>query len=126
MSKATIVKKVTEVHVENSIILSVEAGNINKNVDNPVIAFTTDATIDGKNVKAIVKGAMAITLYHYFFKDGRSRCKVHEGYENAFDVYKSVFISFIGEHKENRKNEVVVENINNVKFNYEYTVAECN
>jgi hypothetical protein len=124
MSKATIIKTVTKVKVENAKILSVEKGNIFCKASCPVIAFTVDATANGKNIKAIVKGAMAETLYHGFLKEGKSVSKFVEQDGDLFDIYKNVTISFTGDFKEERTKEFVVEDIHDIKFNYEYAIAE--
>lgn len=108
-----------KVNVERCPIISVEKGSILSKPTSPVIAFSVDS--NGAHVKAIVKGDLARTLWDNFLKEGKTQA-TRRATNNGGYIDKSPVISFIGELRDFRPEGVVLDNISDVKFDFNYTV----
>lgn len=99
-----------EVKIKGGHISGFEIGNSNKNVIRPVCAVNVDILDFDKRVKLLFKGPDAVKVYKYF--NGRNQVMNHGLMEKKVEQ-----ISCSGTLREIRKNEVVVENIKDLKIN---------
>ena len=107
------------VKIQNGTVISVEKGSIFSKPSDPVIAFTVHT--HGTPVKAIVKGALAKTLWQNFLAEGGTKETTIATYSGT--ITKQPTISFTGNIKDFRKEGLVLEDISNVEFDYKYTLV---
>lgn len=110
---------IVKYYLEGASILSVEQGSIKSNPNNPVIAFTVE-TEGEKNIKCIVKGKQAKIIYNFFLKEGFTKPKTVT--TDSITVAKTCRVSFTGIFKEERKNEIVLHQLTDVSFNFNYLI----
>lgn len=110
------------VKIEDAIIYSVEPGSVVRDPNNAVLAFSLDEFIDGKRIKVILKGNLALCMWNNFLKDCGTQCS--SKYTNGCRINKLVHVNFEGTIKEIRSKEIVLHNIKNLYIFYGYQVEE--
>lgn len=105
--------KKLNVSVKAGFISGFEVGNSNKNVPRPVCAISVDVPDIDQRVKLLFKGPEAAKVYKYF--NGRNTI-LAQGLMSK----KVELISCSGTIREIRKNELVLENIENLKIDLSF------
>lgn len=108
------------ISVKDAMIIGVEKGNADKNVENPVCAFSFHDD-DGNRVKALLKGSVAKLAWDLYLKDRQTEDSEVE-FEDGAILRKEVGVSFDGYIREERQNEVVLDKIENIVFKFVYSI----
>lgn len=110
------------IKIENAKIVSVEKGNVEKDVPNPVCAFTVD-TGGALKVKALLKHDLAKTVYHHILQGGTTISEVLPSTKSAdLVIRKEVLVTFTGDLREMRATELVLDNLTELSFSFVYHV----
>lgn len=96
-------------------IKSVEKGSIFTQPNNPVIAFQVG------DVKAVVKGDQARTLWDNFLKDGGTQATTRTA--AAGTIEKEVNVSFTGTLKTFKDGVISVRDLEDIEFTYVYKLV---
>ncbi len=98
--------------VEDAKIISVEKGNVEKDAERHVCAFSVESIDSELPIKVLLKGAIAKLIYETQLKD-KATAPIDESLTDgneAFIVTGFTTVSFTGEIREIRSKEIVVEN----------------
>ena len=101
------------VSVKSGFISGFEIGNSNKNVVRPVCAINVTVPDIEHRVKLLFKGPEAVKVYKYF--SGRNEILNHGLMHKKLEL-----ISCSGTIREIRKNELVLENIENLNIDLSF------
>lgn len=112
-----------KIKVSQARILTVEKGNADKDVEKPVCAFTVDTGETELKVKALLKNDLAKTVFHHILAGGTTASSVIQSeVSQSLQLRKEVLVTFTGEFRELRPKEMVLDNLSELKFNFEYSV----
>lgn len=111
------------VSITNAQVVSVEKGNVGKGPIGVVCAFSVRPEGYNKNVKALLKGELAVVVYQNFLEQGKSTDSLLEDPNLDYAIKRTVLVSFKGNIREDRPTELVVQDLTDVKFNYSYEVV---
>ena len=103
-------------------IESVEKGNADQDVERPVCAFSFYDD-DGNKVKALLKGAVAKLAWEHYLSNQNTMAQFTE-LEDGTVIEKIVTVDFDAHVREERTSEVVVDNIEDIIFNFKYRIME--
>ena len=110
------------INIRDAVITSVEKGNADKNVERPVCAFSF-LDDDGNKVKVLLKGSIAKLAWEHYLQGCNTEAAVIQ-LKDGTTLEKLVTVDFDAYIREERANEVVLDQISSIVFNFRYQITE--